>query len=129
MAQHTVKLEKGITIGEEHHLEVVLKELTAGDVIDAAQESERLIMVPGPNGTEPRLVQSNALMGANTLRRQIASLGDIEGPLEMEQLALLSDRDLEILQGAVEMMDAAVATAVTDRGRSDAASGGDTESD
>lgn len=125
MAKHKVTLIKGITVGVDQHLEAVLKELTAGDVIEAAQESERLIMVPGNNGQEPRLVHSNALMGINTLRRQIASIGEIQGPIEMDQLALLSDQDLGILQAAAEAMDTAVATAVINRGRSKAASGDD----
>lgn len=129
MAEHTVTLDKGITIGSKSNKQAVLKELSAGDVIEAMQESERLIMVPGPNGQEPRLVHSNALMGVHTLRRQVARLGEIEGPLEIDQLALLSDRDLETLQAAADAMDAAVAQAVSDRGRSNAASEHDRESD
>lgn len=129
MAQTTVKLQKGITVGEVQNRNAVLRELTAGDVIAAAEESERLIMVPNGNESEPRLVLSNALMGINTLRRQIAQLGEIQGPLEIEQLSLLSETDLELLQNAAESMDSAVAKAVTDRGRADAASGDDQASD
>lgn len=126
MAQHTFELEKGLMVGNVPQTTVVLRELTAGDVVAALEESEKLIMVPGPNGMQPALVQSNAMMGINTLRRQIASLGEIQGPLERDKFDLLSGADLEILQAEADKMDAAVlGVAVADRGRSEAADSDD----
>ncbi len=121
MTQHTVTLEKGLTIGEERHTKVVLRELSAGDLIAAMEESERLIMVPGANGAEPALVTSNTLMGINTLRRQVASIGSVDGPMEREQLSLLSNKDLEILHQGVAALDTAIVNALEARGRSAAA--------
>ncbi|KJZ09425.1 hypothetical protein TW85_22010 [Marinomonas sp. S3726] len=119
---HKVTLDKGISVGDKTYKKVTLKALSAGDVISAMEESERVVMVPTPNGLEPSLLMSNALMGVNTLRRQIKTLGELEGPLEREQLDLLSDKDLEILQAGVTDMDNAIAKAVSERGRDDAAS-------
>lgn len=130
MAIHKVTLEKGITVGDVTHREVTLKELSAGDVMEAMDESERLLMVPTTTGElEAQLVLSNAALGINTLRKQIASLGEIEGPLEREQMALLSHTDLELLQAGAQELDAILAKAVIQRGRSDAASEGGREED
>lgn len=118
MAQHTVTLEKGLTVGDKTYTTATLKELSAGDVIAAMEESERVIMVPNASGSlEPTLLLSNSLMGVNTLRRQIASIGDIQGPIEREQLNLLSDADLLLLQQGVQEMDAAAAQDISARGR------------
>ena len=119
---HKITLSKGIKIGEKIHNIAELRELNAGDVIAAMEESERVVMVPTPNGLEPTLLMSSALMGVNTLRRQIASIGDINGPLEREQLNLLSDKDLDLLQSGVSAMDSALAKVIRDRGRDDATS-------
>ena len=118
MAQHTVTLEKGLTVGDKNHNIATLRELSAGDVIAAMEESERVIMVPNGSGSvEPSLLLSNSLMGVNTLRRQIASIGDIQGPIERDQLNLLSDTDLMLLQQGVQEMDAATAEDISARGR------------
>lgn len=126
MAQHKVELEKGITIGDTAHKVAYLRELNAGDVIAAMEESERVIMAPNGSGSvEPVLLLSNSLMGVNTLRRQIASIGDIKGPIERDQLNLLSDTDLMLLQQGVQSMDHAAAQAITSRGRTEATSTSD----
>lgn len=129
MAQHTVELVKGISVGGRPNKTAVLRELTAGDLIDAMAESERLIMVPGPNGPEPQLVMSNALLGIHTLRRQILSLGEIQGPIELEQLKLLAHEDMQLLETAVSDLDKAAAAEIISRGRSEAAGAGDQSSD
>lgn len=115
---HKVTLQKGLTVGEKTYKEAVLRELSAGDIMAAMEESERVVMTPTSNGVEPVLLLSNALMGINTLRRQIASLGEIQGPLEREQMNLLSDVDLGLLQQGVAELDLAVAKDIGDRGRS-----------
>ncbi|MBJ7537163.1 phage tail assembly protein [Marinomonas transparens] len=122
---HQVTLQKGLTVGDKQHLNAVLRPLSAGDIIAAMEESERVIMAPNAEGKyEPALLLSNALMGVNTLRRQVAMLGDIQGPLEVEQFKLLSDIDLDLLQKGVTAMDMATAKAIVERGR-DVATGSD----
>lgn len=122
---HQVTLEKGLMVGEKQHIKATLRPLSAGDIIAAMEESERVIMAPNGEGKfEPTLLLSNALMGVNTLRRQVASLGEIQGPLEVEQFKLLSDIDLDLLQKGVTAMDMATAKAIVERGR-DVATGSD----
>lgn len=117
-----VTLHKGLTVGEKIQNVATLRELNAGDVLKAMEESERVVMVPTANGIEPTLLMSSALMGVNTLRRQIVSIGEIQGPLEREQLDLLSDRDLDILQTGASDMEKAIAKALIERGRPGATS-------
>ncbi|MGO2354635.1 MAG: hypothetical protein ACTH58_07845 [Marinomonas foliarum] len=117
-----VTLHKGLKVGEKIQNVATLRELNAGDVLKAMEESERVVMVPTANGIEPTLLMSNALMGVNTLRRQIVSIGEIQGPLEREQLDLLSDRDLDILQTCASDMEKAIAKALIERGRPGATS-------
>ncbi len=119
---HKITLEKGLSVGTQVFKEVTLKELTAGDVLAAMEESERVVMVPTENGLEPTLLMSNASMSVNTLRRQIHSVGELSGPLEREQLNLLSSKDLDILQIGLVDMDKAIAKAIFERGRSGATS-------
>jgi phage FluMu protein gp41 len=125
MAEITVKLAQGLKIGNTSCCVAVLRELTAGDLIDAMKESERLVMVPASSGrAEPQLLISNTLLSINTLRRQIASIGEMKGPIELETLSLLSAADLSLLQGQAEAMDSARAKDIEDRGRSEAAGEG-----
>jgi phage FluMu protein gp41 len=108
----TVHLEKGLTIGGVTHTEAVIRETTAGDIIDASEESERLF--PTPEGYE--LVQSPSQTAMNTLRRQIVSIGEIEGPLELAVLKKLSGDDLAEIQIKAQTLDA-VALEAASRGR------------
>jgi phage FluMu protein gp41 len=117
-----VTLHKGLKVGEKVHNVVTLRELNAGDVLKAMEESERVVLVPTANGLEPSLLMSNSMMGVNTLRRQIVSIGEIQGPIEREQLDLLSDRDLDILNSGVSDMEKAIVKALSERGRSSATS-------
>lgn len=126
MAQHTVTLKTGLTIGEAVHKEVVLRELTAGDIIDAQAESERLVQTP----EGPALVASPSQVGIHTLRRQIARIGSVEGPLSLRELKRLDPEDLYLLQQEADRLDAAASAEtasreVTQRGRDDAPRAGD----
>lgn len=119
---HTIELEKGLKVGDTTHKTATLREPSAGDLINAMAESERVVIVPNAAGGEPQLLLSNTALSINTLRRQIVSLGDIKGPLEHEQLNLLSATDLQLLQNAADTLDNAAAKAMDARGRSDATS-------
>ncbi|CSN70745.1 Mu-like prophage FluMu protein gp41 [Shigella sonnei] len=112
----------GLPFGESREYRVTFRELTAKDSIDAESEAERLMETR--NG--PVLVASPALRGIALLRRQIAAVGQIEGPLSPRQIGQLSERDLSRLMAAVSLLDSAMAgKLVAERGRPDAVPGSD----
>lgn len=121
MAQLKVKLKHGLKTSETTHMDVVLREVTAGDIIDAQDESEKLVYAQ--NG-EPMLMASPTLVSVNVLRRQIAKIGSIDGPLSLKELKKLHPNDLNLLQKKADEMDGAMSTeqasqAVAQRGRAE----------
>jgi phage FluMu protein gp41 len=121
MASITVKLKHGWKIGETVHQEVILRELTPEDIVEASLESERAVMTE--HGYQ--FMVSPTLMGVNSLLRQIEKVGDFNGAITRKMLARLDREDFERLQMESELLDQAAMEAVTERGRTDA-SGGDT---
>ncbi|ENB3565594.1 phage tail assembly protein [Escherichia coli] len=122
LANGYVDLIDGLPFGESREYRVTFRELTAKDSIDAESEAERLMETR--NG--PVLVASPALRGIALLRRQIAAVGQIEGPLSPRQIGQLSERDLSRLMAAVSLLDSAMAgKLVAERGRPDAVPGSD----
>lgn len=121
MATVEVVLNGGLTVGETTHTLAVLREATAGDVIEATLESERLVMVPAADPTapaEPQLVISPALVGLHTLCRQLVRIGDIEGPISLAMLKKLkSAADIGLLQEKAMELEGAALRQVTERGR------------
>ncbi len=122
MARVEFELINGLTLGKEGaeitHKKVVLRDLTAGDLEDASEESEKIIYANG----EPSIVVSPTKMNSETLRRQILSVGDITGPLPHEMLRKLTSPDFELIQAKAAEMDTAGQKAVEAalaRGRSD----------
>ncbi|EPA6620760.1 phage tail assembly protein [Escherichia coli] len=122
LAKGYVDLLDGLPFGESREYRVTFRELTAKDSIDAETDAERLM--EARNG--PVLVASPALRGIALLRRQIAAVGDIQGPLSQRQIGQLSERDLSRLMAAVSLLDTALAGKLAaDRGRAGAVSGAD----
>lgn len=125
MAQK-ITLKDGFKVGEKTYLEVSLRSLTAGDVMDANLDAERLEMVPQMNaggqvtGYGPEYVKSPTLVAMHTLRRQVSIVGLLEAPLEIEMLRKLSPDDINLLSRIANAMDTADLEAIT-RGRSDGA--------
>lgn len=119
----TFQLKTGIPFGSgddvEMQTEVTLRALTTGDIIDAQLEAEKLVFHNG----EPVLVNSPAVFGYALIRRQIAKIGKINGPISMAQLRQMTGEDMEILNAFVDASDAANAKRVEQRGRLDAAGG------
>ncbi|MBA1446928.1 MAG: phage tail assembly protein [Chromatiales bacterium] len=137
MTQVTITLKHGLKIGEDCLKEVVIREATAGDIIEAQVESEQLVYALTDKGrTEPTLVTSPALMGINVLRRQIIKIGDVGGPFQLADIKSLHPEDLALLNAKAEELDGVITAEdasreVTQRGRSDSpgaddASAGDT---
>lgn len=115
-----VVLIHGLSYGKDaeevKQFDVELRELNAGDLIEAEQASERMVMTP----KGPALLASPATMGYEMMRRSIASIGVIQGPLSMALLKTLHQDDLELLLTATNVQsDAAIATVkqVIDEGR------------
>ena len=119
MATVIDRFHTGLKIGDTVHTEFEIREATAADLIEATEESERLVMT----ADGPALVASPTLVGLNTLRRQIVRIGDYPGPIAIAELKKLTAVDLSILQEKAESLDAATLRGISGRGRRDA--GGD----
>jgi len=115
-----VMLIDGLKTDKTDHREATLRELSVGDLLQAAEESERLIQTP--DGLE--LKQSPTRMGIETIRRQIVSIGAVQGPLSLAEIQRLSATDLALLQITADQMDRATLEVSEQRGRTDA--GGET---
>lgn len=114
----TFKLLDGLPFGTGNdkvlQYDVTFRELTAGDLIDAQVASEKVVMTK----EGPVLVSSPALMGLEMLRRQIAKVGEINGPLSMTLIKSLTQQDFQRLSIATELRDIAMAASLSnDRGR------------
>lgn len=121
-------LVRGIKLGEKTHQHVELRPATAGDVIDATEESEKLVYAVVKGDVVPTLVTSPGLVGSNVLRRQIVRLGEIQGPIDLDVLKRLEIDDFELLQAKADELDRAHAARATRevaaRGRDDGGGGG-----
>lgn len=113
-------LKHGLPYGkgeeEELQFDVELRQLTAGDLIDAEAASERVVMTNKGSA----LVSSPSRMGYELIRRAILRIGIINGPLSFEMLKKLHQDDLEqIAQHFDAQQNAAMSTAeaVADKGR------------
>ncbi len=111
MAEVNVDLEIGLEIGEKIHKKAVIRELTAGDIFDAQSEAERVVNTP----EGPQLVASPSAVGIHTLRRQIARIGNVEGPLSLAEMRKLHPADLELLHEECSKLDQAVIAAIASR--------------
>jgi phage FluMu protein gp41 len=111
MAEVTVELDMGLTIGEKTLKTVVIRELTAGDIFDAQADAERVVQTEDG----PQLVSSPTSVGIHTLRRQIAKIGDIEGPLSMGEMRKLHPMDLELLHEECSKLEKAVFASIASR--------------
>jgi len=123
MAQEKVTLIHGYKVGDAALKEAVLREPTSADILEAQESAEKLVKTD--SGYE--FVTSPSAMGLHILCRQIVSIGNVMGPLDVVELKKLHPVDLNLLQEAAEVLEAAMykqaSQAVAQRGRSD---GGDT---
>lgn len=118
----TMPLQDGITIGSVRYTRAILRQLCAGDILEAQEEAERLVY--GKDGSLS-LVMSPARMGREALRRQVLRLiaengESLDGPLGMVELGRLSGRDLAAIQAGIELLDSGAsktAEALGERGR------------
>jgi phage FluMu protein gp41 len=107
MAKLNTKLEHGLKVGKDVLHDVVLREVTAGDIIDAQEESEKLVYAVENNKLVPTLVASPTLVGIHVLRRQIVRIGDVQGPINLDLIKQLHPADLDHLQKKADELDGA----------------------
>lgn len=129
-------LKHGLTLGEGANVKtrkhVTLRAPTAGDVIEAQEESEKLVYAADAAGNvAPTLVTSPTLTGIHVLRRQIVKLDELHGPLPLDLLRKLHIEDFDLIQTKAQELDAAgnqaartASREVTQRGRDDGAGRG-----
>ena len=113
MATIKVTLKKGLKVGDDVHIEAELREITAGDLIEATEESEKVVMTPDGY----MLLLSNTMVGLHTLRRQVVRIGEHPGPLTLGELKKLSGPDLDKLQAEAIKLDQASLAGVTGQGK------------
>lgn len=88
MERCTVKLKTGLTLNGVDHRLAVIREATVGDIVASRRESD-----------------DDVVRGIVMLGRQIERIGDIDGPLSLEELAKLTSVDMDRLQDAAEELD------------------------
>lgn len=125
MAELTFDLKHGLLTGkgtadETLHKTVRLRELDSKDVVDAQLASERIVLAD--NGKAVAYC-SEVLYGLELMRRQIAAIGVIPGPLNMQQIYNLHPQDLKLLNEKTSALDDMLED-VSERGRDDAAGSG-----
>lgn len=120
-----IKLIHGLKIGDQVLYDVTIKDhLTAGEIREASMAAEKLVMVESPvsGKAEPELIVSPTLMAHEGLRRQIKSIGNINGPISLQELSLLHEDDLFMLNRIADNIEKIkTSKEVTQRGRSDEA--------
>tara|TARA_R110000787_G_scaffold26344_34_gene73787 strand:+ start:747 stop:1094 length:348 start_codon:yes stop_codon:yes gene_type:complete len=114
MARKIVALDGGWKIGETEYDEVELRDIHAGDLIEAGEAAERVVYDTNGN---PTLVQSPTRMSIEVLFRQIVRIGELKDvPVTREMLTGLGPEDLDKLTREAETLSAAAEAAVA-RGR------------
>lgn len=132
----TGTLQHGIQVGQDLLKDFELhSHLTAGQILEAKEASEK-VMIANVNGRPtPVCVESPARLGALMLCQQIKRIGTIAGPLDLVQFNLLHEEDLAIinlyadlaagamtrdeLSDRLEAMAQRASPEVTQRGRDD----------
>lgn len=114
MAKKQFKLQDGLQVGEQVHKDVVLRDLRAGDVIEANEEAERAYSAE--DGTV-RIAASPIRVGMLTLIKRIEKVGDLPMPFTEAEFKLLTVRDMNLINKMAE--DQERETALSERGRGD----------
>jgi phage FluMu protein gp41 len=125
MATVNAQLKYGLKIGDVVYRNAVIREATSGDILDAMEESEKVVLLPGRDKDEPALVHSPTMVGIHTMRRQIINIDEYKGPLSLAEVKRLHPSDLDMLQKKAEELEAAGLSGLIDRGRVDGGQGAD----
>lgn len=114
MANKIITLKHGIKIDDQLYQTVELRDLTAGDVIEAEEQAEKLYFGPG---NIPFVVSSPIKAIAYTLPKLIVKFGDLPIPLPKNVLETLHVEDFNQLTKIYQQM----------RGETDLAEAGRTD--
>lgn len=113
-----ITLIDGLVIGKDDnqvtHKDVVIRELTAGDMMSAQIASERVV----ETRQGAKLVSSPSQMTYEMVRRAIVTLGVIQGPVSLAELGKLSQSDFMLLHdGVMALQDLRLSEVVENQGR------------
>ena len=111
MSEVKVPLIHGYKLGDDFLKEAFIRPYTTEDLMDAEEESEKMITTPNADGgVEHKLVLSPALYGRNIFRRQITRFNEVGGPFEISELKKnLHCDDYALLQQKTDELDQASA--------------------
>lgn len=145
MARIKGDLKHGLQVGKDCYTAFVLEDhLTAGQIIEAKEQAEKVVPFNDGARVIPAVVESPAKLGALMLCKQVASIGPLAGPLDYDLFSKLHQEDLDILNiyadlaaGAISSRELAdrltelglhASPEVTQRGRHDSP-GGESQDD
>jgi phage FluMu protein gp41 len=111
MARIKGQFRHGLKLGKEFCMDFELHDhLTAGQIITAKEQSEKVVAMEVDGRRVPVVVESPAKLGALILCQQIAHIGPIAGPLDYELFATLHQDDLDILNLYADLAAGALTT-------------------
>jgi len=110
MALITFELDHGLKAegsdGESLlYREVGLRELTTNDLIDAQLAAEKVVVHQGGKAVA---YTSDVLYGLELLRRQIAYIGEVKGPIDIKTIRKLHTEDFDLIQRKAQELDQAL---------------------
>lgn len=105
MKELKFELEHGLALkgqGEEVKAQksATLRLLTTGEMIAAASDSVKTVQTPDGNWL---LLEDPIMASVHALRRQVVSIGEIPGPLEVDMLLKLDPVDFELLSEVADV--------------------------
>lgn len=117
MGAITGTLKHGLKVGNEAQINFELHtHLTAGQIMEAKEASEKVVITNVNGRMTPVCVESPARLGALMLCEQIKKIGMIAGPLDYSLFAKLHEEDLAILSLYADLADGAIsATELSDK--------------
>ncbi|UQN42321.1 hypothetical protein LQZ07_21500 [Agarivorans sp. B2Z047] len=101
-----------------------LRELTQGDLMDAATESESMRAVMEGGRMRYVMARSEEMFSALLVAKQIKRIGTVQGPFDLAMLRTLHVDDWLMLTEQINALDEAALEAASERGRMDEAGGG-----
>lgn len=109
MARIKGELKHGLTVGKERYTAFELQDhLTAGQIIEAKEQAEKVVAFNDGTRIVPAVVESPAKLGALMLCQQIVCIGPLAGPLDYDMFSKLHQEDLDILNLYADLADGAV---------------------
>lgn len=114
MAKKTFTLLDGLQVGDGPvHKEVILRDLRAGDVIEATEDAERAYTA---DDGRISIAASPTRVGMLILIKRIEKLGDLRMPLTEAEFKKLTLRDMNLINKMADEQEAQTALAARGRG-------------